>query len=382
MYPTLSDLIFDLTGLNIPLPIQSFGLMMAVAFLAAAWLLHKELKRKYELGLIPSTTLKIEKGKPASSGEIFFSAFIGFILGYKIIYALLNYDAFVEDTQGTLLSLKGNVFGGILTGAFFGWFKYREKEKNKTDKPFIAEEKVAPQDLTGSITIVAAVSGIIGAKLFHNLENPDELMSDPVDALLSFSGLTMYGGLICATFAVLWYGKKHKIPPLQLCDATAPGLMLAYAIGRVGCQLAGDGDWGIVNMNAKPSFWFLPDWTWAFTYPHNVISEGVPIAGCEGKHCYELLHPVYPTPFYEAVICTILFIPLWVLRKKISIPGKLFAIYLILNGVERFFIEKIRVNEKYHIAGYEITQAEIISVVLFITGLMMFYILNRKKRVA
>lgn len=378
MYPTLSDLIYDLTGLNIPLPVQSFGMMMAVAFLAAAWLLHKELKRKHQAGLIPSSTVKVEKGKPATMGEIFFSAFIGFILGYKIIYALLNYDAFVDDTQGTLLSLKGNIAGGIAAGALFGWLRYREKKKYETDKPFVAEEKVLPQDLTGTITIVAAVSGIIGAKLFHNLENPEELFSDPVDALLSFSGLTMYGGLICATAAVLWYGKKHKIAPLHLCDAAAPGLMIAYAIGRVGCQLAGDGDWGIVNMNPKPSFWFLPEWTWAFNYPHNVISEGVPIAGCEGKHCYELPYPVYPTPLYEAVICSILFIPLWMLRTRISVPGKLFAFYLMLNGVERFFIEKIRVNEKYHIAGNEITQAEIISVLLFITGVCMLIYLKRK----
>jgi hypothetical protein len=145
--------------------------------------------------------------------------------------------------------------------------------------------------------MVAAISGIIGAKVFHNLENLGEFEKHPLEALVSFSGLTMYGGLIFGCIAVMWYGNKYGIKPLILADSTAPGLMLAYGTGRLGCQIAGDGDWGIVNLNPKPSWLnWLPDWAWSYNYPNNVINEGIPIPGCIGKHCMMLPDAVYPTP--------------------------------------------------------------------------------------
>jgi prolipoprotein diacylglyceryltransferase len=148
--------------------------------------------------------------------------------------------------------------------------------------------------------------------------------------------------------------------------------MISYGIGRVGCQVAGDGDWGIVNNRPNPYSW-LPDWVWSYTYPHNVINAGVPIPGCEGNYCNELPLPVYPTAFYETVACFLLFVLLWSLRKKITVPGRLFGLYLAVNGVERFFIEKIRVNTKYNIFGFQPTQAEIISSLLVITGIIIWF---------
>ena len=97
----------------------------------------------------------------------------------------------------------------------------------------------------------------------------------------------------------------------MMCDVAAPGLMLSYGIGRIGCHLSGDGDWGIENVLSKPNWFIFPDWMWAYTYPHNVIGEGVHIEGCVGKHCSELIPPVFPTPFYEAVACFILFFVLF-----------------------------------------------------------------------
>lgn len=205
-------------------------------------------------------------------------------------------------------------------------------------------------------------------------------MHDPIDALLSFSGLTFYGGLIVAAIAVLYYTNKNNIPALHMIDAAAPGLMLAYGIGRIGCQLSGDGDWGIVNLAPKPEWMsFLPDWMWAFTYPHNVINEGVPIPSCEGAHCFVLPQPVFPTPFYEVVMAFVLFGVLWSIRKRIAIPGMLFSLYLVMNGVERFFIEKIRVNSTYDILGKQVTQAELISTILIIAGLSGILWLNKQR---
>ncbi len=151
--------------------------------------------------------------------------------------------------------------------------------------------------------------------------------------------------------------------------------MLAYGIGRIGCQLSGDGDWGIVNTMPKPSsLSFLPDWAWSFKYPHNVLGEGVQIPGCVGRHCAELPMPVFPTPLYEAVMALLIFAFLWSIRKRINITGMMFSVYLFLNGMERFFIEKIRVNTLYHIFGKAFTQAELISSILMLLGLIGIYL--------
>jgi phosphatidylglycerol:prolipoprotein diacylglycerol transferase len=94
----------------------------------------------------------------------------------------------------------------------------------------------------------------------------------------------------------------------------------------------------------------------------------------------QLAEPAYPTPFYETVICFILFLVLWSFRKKLKIPGTLFALYLILNGLERFFIEKIRVNGKLNIFGLYITQAEIISSLLTLSGIILWIVLTRRAK--
>ncbi len=370
MYPTLSHLIEELTGVFIPLPVQTFGFMLAISFVLAAWTLSSELKRKENEGLLKAITRNVLKARPATFSQYIISALIGFLIGWKLIYIVFNYAQFVEDSQGVLLSSAGHIPAGLLGAALAVYLRYRESEKNKRIRPAWQQVTIHPFQLTGNLTLVAAIAGILGAKLFHNLENIEELIADPLDALISFSGLTMYGGLICGSLAVTWYAHKYGIDWKHLIDAAAPGLMLAYGTGRIGCHLSGDGDWGIVNLHPKPSWLdFVPDWAWASYYPHNVINEGIPIPGCHGRHCMMLPEPVFPTPLYEAIICIALFFVLWPLRKKIRIPGMLFSVYLIMNGTERFLIEKIRVNPLYHFLGLEFTQAEIISVALFIAGI-------------
>ena len=228
--------------------------------------------------------------------------------------------------------------------------------------------------------MIAAVSGIIGAKIFHNLENIDAFLSDPIGQLISFSGLTFYGGLIAGAVSVIWYANKYKINTKHLIDSAAPALMLAYGVGRIGCQMSGDGDWGIDNISPKPEWMsFLPDWMWSYTFPHNVINAGVPIEGCTGKFCMELANPVWPTAFYEVIMSLTIFGILWAMRKHIKVPGALFFIYLIFNGVERFFIEKIRINTEYNILG-GITQAEIISFSLILTAIIGLTLLYKGKK--
>ncbi len=218
---------------------------------------------------------------------------------------------------------------------------------------------VQPSELVGTMTIIAAVVGVAGSKLFHILENLDEFMRGPAEMIFSPGGLTFYGGLISAGAAIAWYAYAKGIHVPTLADAFAPGLILGYGIGRVGCHLAGDGDWGIVsNLATKPGF--FPTWLWAETYPNNILGVTLPDPG------------VYPTSIYEFVAGVALFGILWSLRKHSFRPGWLFMVYLFLNGLERFTIEQIRVNNEFALGGLEVTQAEVISASLMLVGIAGF----------
>lgn len=422
MYPNLYYAFKDLFGVDERWQflrfVNSFGFFVALAFVAAAIVLTSELKRKSKLGLLQYEEAKIVVGRPASASELLINFLLGFLLGYKIIGAFISDSPLAANPPDFIFSLEGSWPMGILLGFIFAFLKWWEKNKQKLPKPEERLIRIWPHDRVGDLVIFAAVFGFLGAKIFHNLENWNELVRDPLGALLSFSGLTFYGGLICAALAIWWYAKRHGIGIWHLNDAAAPALMLAYSVGRIGCQVAGDGDWGILNSayisdrNGKvspasmdqfksalelngdflisqfgsvdqvhylhyqaPSY--LPEWLVAYSYPHNVINEGVKLKDCVEQYCSHLPIPVFPTPFYETVMCLILFFILWFIRKRIQLPGALFAIYLILNGIERFAIEKIRVNTTYSMFGFHPTQAEIIATLLIISGFLLLFFLRK-----
>ena len=423
MYPNLYYAFKDLFGIDVPglRFINSFGFFVALAFILAAVILTIELKRKEREGLLHAEDVKITVGKPASISELLINFFLGFILGFKIIGLFVSNSPLTADPQEFIFSGEGSWPAGILLGLLFAGLKWREKNRQKLPKPEDRVIRIWPHDRVGDFVIYAALFGFLGAKIFHNLENWDEFIANPIEALLSFSGLTFYGGLICAALALWFYARKHNIRFSHLCDSAAPALILAYAIGRIGCQVSGDGDWGILNsayittpdsriervdssritqtLGQNSAYYsrhfgnpyslpvprkpviapsWLPDWMVAYHYPHNVINEGTPIAGCEGQYCNQLPIPVYPTPFYETILGLIIFGILWALRSRLRVPGTMFAIYLILNGLERFFIEKIRVNTKYNILGFHPTQAEIISFSLIVMGIFLFVFMTRQ----
>jgi prolipoprotein diacylglyceryl transferase len=374
MYPRLSDLINSLTGANIMLPVQTYGFFVALAFVFGGWIVFRELKRKEKEGIIfPWEKARII-GKPASARELTINAVIAFVLGYKLVDAIVNYSAFTSNPQRFIFSIQGNFWGGLALAAIFTTWTYFEKKRKSLPEPVEKMEAFHPFQLTGNIILVAAVFGIIGSKLFDVIEHLDELLKDPVHTLFSFSGLAFYGGLITAAFAVGIYAERNKIPWPVIADVVAPALILAYGIGRIGCQLSGDGCWGIVNPDPKPAWLsFLPDWAWAFNYPHNVINEGIRIPGCTGPNCHMLGQPVFPTPLYETTIALLFFCILWFVRKKMKIHGYLFSLYFILNGSERLFIEQLRVNIHYNLLGMKVTQASLIAVLLIISGIAGFF---------
>ena len=370
MYPNLYYLIDDFFGvkLNGLRLVNSFGFFVAIAFVASGFVLYNELKRKESFGEFTPTEESIIVGAPASMSELLTSFFFGFLFGYKIIGAFTIADA-LNNTQAFILSLQGNIGAGILVGAIMVYLKWKEKDKDKLAKPETRKLLLWPHDRVGDIVLQAALWGFLGAKIFHNLENLDELMLDPWGSLISFSGLTFYGGLILATIAIIIFIRKYNMRVIHFADAMAPTMLFAYAAGRIGCHISGDGDWGIVNSAPNPFAW-LPDWMWSYQYPHNVVNAGVSIPGCVGNYCNQLPEGVYPTTFYEVIIMFLLFLIVWMVRKKITQPGIITGIYFIFAGGERFFIEKIRVNNKYTFLPFQPTQAELISVILIILGIV------------
>ena len=389
MYPDLSYILHALIGTS---PdngfsiVKTFGLLLVIAILSAAYLLYHELLRKEKEGLLQPVKEKITEGLPATPFELLSNTLLGFILGFKGAYAFLNFSEFQMDPAGVILSGTGNWVGGIIGAIIFTGLKYWEKNQQKLDKPITKDVLIYPHDRIGDLTIIAAVFGIIGAKIFALLEDLDRVsageitFSQLLSQFFSGSGMAIYGGLIVAFAACYFYLRRKKIAPIHVMDAVAPALIVSYGIGRLGCHLSGDGDWGIPNTAPSPSW--LPDWLWANSYPHNVINEGTRIADCDWLYCSELVQPVYPTSVYELIMCFIIFGILMALRKRISIPGMLFFIYVIFNGFERFSIEKIRVNEKYEILGMQSTQAEFIAVILMligITGCAVLWMRNKNK---
>lgn len=379
MYPTISDALRDLFGINIPLPLPSFGFFVAISFLLAAYFFTIELKRKEGNGLLKPTIKPVVVGAPASIQDLILNGLFGFVIGFKLPILVLEYSDFVLNPPSYILSTKGIFMGGVIGAAIGVYLRKKEADKTKLPNPKTEMVTMHPYEHVSNMTLIAAVAGILGAKLFHNLENLDELMADPLGALTSFSGLSIYGGLIIGGGAVLFYAVKNGMKWIHVADACAPGLMAAYGMGRVGCQVAGDGDWGMPNDAPQPEWMsFLPDWTWAYDYPNNVL--GIDLKEDFARMGLESISgKAWPTPFYETIMATIIFAILWSLRKKINVPGIIFSIYLTLNGVERFLIEQIRINPDYHFAGLSFTQAELIAVILFSSGILGMVYFNKNK---
>ena len=401
MYPDLSYLLNALLGTpvdNVFSIVKTFGFFLVLAIMGAAYLLYLELVRKEKEGLLQPKIETITIGEKLKPYELLSNIILGFILGFKLVYIFQNFAEFKFDPAGVVLSGLGSWLGGIIGALVLGGVKYYDKKKQELPSPETKNISIAPHDRISDITMLAAISGVIGAKIFAVFEDLGALASgqititDFTSQLLSGGGLAIYGGLILGFVVVYIYLKRKDIPPIHVMDAVAPALMFGYGIGRLGCHFSGDGDWGIPsNLSERPDWLaWLPDWLWSFDYPHNVIGsdqvdlqgnrvEPLTIEDCGGlrtadgttpRYCTKLGLPVYPTPVYEAVMAFLITGILWILRKRISVPGLLFFIYLVFNGFERFWIEKIRVNDRSEILGFNTTQAELIAVLLLITGLV------------
>ena len=312
MYPRITDLFSDLFGFSFPLPLYSFGLMVATAILTATWLARLELDRMYNAGLIGPVEIK-ETGKNGRTKTV----------------------------------------------------------------------KTSPSAIMWNVMLLAAFFGIVGSKLFHIIDYWDRFVLDPAGMLFSSGGLTFYGGLVTAGLAIWLYARSKGLGFGPLADAIAPGLILAYGIGRIGCYLAGDGDWGVCSDLADKPGW-IPGFLWSETFPRNILNvdvvadtaakmerNGLSAADCLGAT------GVYPTMLYELAMAVAIFAILWALRKHTHQAGWLFAVYLVFNGVERFLIETVRLNPL--LSWIDLSQAQFIAILLVVAGLVGMALLWKRR---
>ena len=195
-----------------------------------------------------------------------------------------------------------------------------------------------PIDWAYELIFAGLVGGLVGSRVDFLLQNWSDVSDDLLGNIFSGSGLVWFGGLVGGALGViLWAWWRGFLGP-ALFDLCAPALALGYAIGRVGCQLSGDGDYGKAT-----------DLPWGMAYPEGTVKT---------------LEEVHPTPVYETIASGLIALVLWNLRDRFR-PGALFALYLVLAGAERLLVEFIRRNDTV-IAG--LTQPQLVSLAMIALG--------------
>jgi phosphatidylglycerol:prolipoprotein diacylglycerol transferase len=198
-------------------------------------------------------------------------------------------------------------------------------------------------EIASSMVFWAAVGGIVGSRILAILEDLPGFLADPWAGIFTGAGFVWYGGLIGGFLSVSWVIRRNNLPWRATVDCIAPALSLGHAIGRIGCQLAGDGDWGRETT--------LP---WGMAYPNAIVGWDYPPGVV-----------VHPAPLYEFTAYTIIFAFLWNLRKREQPDGTLLWLYFLLGGAARFLIETVRINPPFL---FGLTQAQVISIVLMVAG--------------
>lgn len=374
MYPNLFYLVNEVFGISLPFlkAVSTAGFLMALAFVPAAWLWEYELKRKEKNGELTYRTATITVGNSINIKRMLFHFLLGFIGGFKLV-GLFTWGVH-QNNADYFFSLQGNLTAGIIGGSVWALITFYIQYKRRPAVSYEDIQQIFPHEYVPHAILIAALSGIAGAKVFGVLEDWNKFIQDPVHTFFSSEGFAFLGGFIVATFAMWLYHYKFGVQRMHMADALAPALILGYSLGRLGCHIAGDGDWGINNPKSNPFSW-LPNWLWSYDYPHNILRKGIYMQGCTwDDYCYKLAVPVYPTPLYELVMGLIIVLVLLFALRHEKLAGRVSAYCLMLMGIERFLIEKIRVDIRYNLFGLHPTQAEILAVFCFCCGMLLFFI--------
>jgi phosphatidylglycerol:prolipoprotein diacylglycerol transferase len=196
-----------------------------------------------------------------------------------------------------------------------------------------------------SIVAFATVFGVIGAKLWHVCETPRLLLHSPAAMLFDRAGFAWYGGLVAGILTLLWQGRQAGTGALGMLDLASPSAAVGYGVGRIGCLISGDGDYG------KPTT--LP---WGMSFPHGLVPT---------------LDKVHPTPIYEFLGAMVIAAILWQFAAKRGGRrlGEVTGLYLILSGIARFLVEFIRINPPIF---HGLTNAQLASVGSVLLGIALF----------
>jgi len=225
-------------------------------------------------------------------------------------------------------------------------------------------------EYASSIVVWAAIVGIASARVLDILNNFSAYWADPKSMILSGSGFVWYGGLAGGILGTYLVSRYYKIGFLKTTDMCAPALAIGQAIGRLGCQLSGDGDWGLPSK--------LP---WAMAYPHAIVgwnSQTVLKLDGHGQLVSGFFPGVrvHPAPIYETLLYTVIFVVLWRLRGRGLADGRLFFLYLILAGAARFMVEFVRINPRVFIG---LSEAQLIAIIMIILGSVAWLLVGDKR---
>jgi phosphatidylglycerol---prolipoprotein diacylglyceryl transferase len=200
-----------------------------------------------------------------------------------------------------------------------------------------------------AINVVAFVTviGVIGAKLWHVLEDPGALAHDPAGVLFDRAGFAWYGGLIAGILTLMWQGRAAKTGAVGMLDLAAPAAAVGYGVGRIGCLTSGDGDYGIPTK--------LP---WGMSFPHGLVPT---------------TQRVHPTPLYELIAALIIAFILW--RRGKQPTGVVTGEYLVLAGLARFLVEFIRINPRIY---FGMSNAQVASIGSMIAGVVLIMWARRR----
>ena len=221
---------------------------------------------------------------------------------------------------------------------------------------------------------ITGLAGLAGSRLYHLLETPKEFFADPWPQLFSTMGFAFVGAIIGGFLALVLLAKRFRISPLLMLDAASPAAAMGYGIGRIGCLISGDGDYGIPTS--------LP---WGMSFPRGIVPTTGPWdPGSNSGVCSKYGLPenctVHPTPIYEFLVAALIFWLLWRLGAralKTHAPnGIIFAAYLVITGIARFLVEMIRINPR---SFYGLTNAQAASVVSVLAGVALYVYCRKAK---
>jgi len=243
----------------------------------------KELRWREKAGIIEGVKIEGQAQSKIPLPLVITNFIVGFLVGFKLTVLAGNSSG--ASLKSLLFSSEGSFVGGLVGATLLGGTGLYMYLNQKEEEEKLPSQLIFPSHYIIELTILAAITGLIGSKIFSVAENMPAFFNDPIRTIFSGSGLTIYGGLITAFTCGYFYMKSKGFKAIHIMDAVSPALLVGYMLGRFGCHFSGDGDWGKVNEFTKPDWLFLPDWLWSWRYPHNVVnsaSESISMENCGG----------------------------------------------------------------------------------------------------